>query len=193
MPTGRLRAVVYTRKHNNRTNGEWPCRHERHGQPNGGDEKLEQSAARKQPAAANASDLDLWLEKVEAMGELKRITAEVDPISKPRRSLIWSALEERAGAPGREHQGLIRPESAEQHDRPGPRVPPTATRTFYHSAQGGRRCCRRSSAQDGAEGTLLPDAAISNKQPRLTGDAIDIVVSRPARTVAARRGKHPHG
>ena len=47
--------------------------------PNGGDQKTEQAAARKQPAAANASDLDLWLEKVEAMGELKRITAEVDP------------------------------------------------------------------------------------------------------------------
>jgi hypothetical protein len=29
--------------------------------------------------AANASDLDAWLEKVEALGELKRITAEVDP------------------------------------------------------------------------------------------------------------------
>src|SRR5262245_48946933 len=28
---------------------------------------------------ANASDLDLWLDKVEALGELKRITAEVDP------------------------------------------------------------------------------------------------------------------
>src|SRR5260370_13707135 len=28
---------------------------------------------------ANASDLDAWLEKVEALGELKRITAEVDP------------------------------------------------------------------------------------------------------------------
>src|SRR5947209_20088586 len=27
----------------------------------------------------NASDLDLWLEKAEAMGELKRITAEVSP------------------------------------------------------------------------------------------------------------------
>ena len=27
----------------------------------------------------NASDLDVWLEKVEALGELKRITAEVDP------------------------------------------------------------------------------------------------------------------
>ena len=27
----------------------------------------------------NSSDLDLWLEKVEAMGELKRITAEVSP------------------------------------------------------------------------------------------------------------------
>src|SRR5437879_2097594 len=31
------------------------------------------------PRAPNASDLDLWLEKVEALGELKRITAEVDP------------------------------------------------------------------------------------------------------------------
>src|SRR5262245_10575390 len=31
------------------------------------------------PRAANASDLDAWLEKVEALGELKRITAEVDP------------------------------------------------------------------------------------------------------------------
>src|SRR3989304_4944499 len=28
---------------------------------------------------SNASDLDLWLEQVEAMGELKRITAEVNP------------------------------------------------------------------------------------------------------------------
>src|ERR1700731_4797228 len=28
---------------------------------------------------ANSSDLDAWLEKVEALGELKRITAEVDP------------------------------------------------------------------------------------------------------------------
>ena len=27
----------------------------------------------------NSSDLDLWLEKAEAMGELKRITAEVSP------------------------------------------------------------------------------------------------------------------
>src|SRR5262245_47774634 len=46
--------------------------------PNGGD-RTEPAAARKRTAAANASDLDLWLEKVEAMGELKRITAEVDP------------------------------------------------------------------------------------------------------------------
>src|SRR5262245_38057448 len=28
---------------------------------------------------ANSSDLDTWLEKVEAIGELKRISAEVDP------------------------------------------------------------------------------------------------------------------
>src|SRR5215469_10626074 len=31
------------------------------------------------PRAANSSDLDAWLEKIEALGELKRITAEVDP------------------------------------------------------------------------------------------------------------------
>jgi hypothetical protein len=28
---------------------------------------------------ANSSDLDAWLEKVEALGELKRTSAEVDP------------------------------------------------------------------------------------------------------------------
>jgi UbiD family decarboxylase len=31
------------------------------------------------PPRANRSDLDAWLEKAEALGELKRITAEVDP------------------------------------------------------------------------------------------------------------------
>src|ERR1700710_2271084 len=30
-------------------------------------------------SGANSSDLDAWLDKVEQMGELKRITAEVDP------------------------------------------------------------------------------------------------------------------
>src|ERR1700692_4638185 len=30
-------------------------------------------------SGANASDLDAWLDKVEQMGELKRITAQVDP------------------------------------------------------------------------------------------------------------------
>src|SRR5215472_19174373 len=34
---------------------------------------------RKAMGGANASGLDAWLEKVEALGELKRITAEVDP------------------------------------------------------------------------------------------------------------------
>jgi hypothetical protein len=29
--------------------------------------------------APNSSDLDTWVDKVEQMGELKRITAEVDP------------------------------------------------------------------------------------------------------------------
>ena len=35
--------------------------------------------AQKVTRGANSSDLDAWLEKVEALGELKRITAEVDP------------------------------------------------------------------------------------------------------------------
>lgn len=41
---------------------------------------LEKPKANKKPTAGtNSSDLDAWLEKAEAMGELKRITAEVDP------------------------------------------------------------------------------------------------------------------
>ena len=40
-------------------------------------EKFEPAKA--QARAPNSSDLDTWLEKVEALGELKRITAEVDP------------------------------------------------------------------------------------------------------------------
>src|SRR5437870_9138543 len=35
--------------------------------------------AKRVTRGANSSDLDAWLEKVEALGELKRITAEVDP------------------------------------------------------------------------------------------------------------------
>src|SRR6202521_2921187 len=36
-------------------------------------------AAAKPARGVNSSDLDAWLEKVEALGELKRISAEVDP------------------------------------------------------------------------------------------------------------------
>src|SRR5712675_917860 len=39
--------------------------------------RLKQADARAR--SPNSSDLDAWLEQVEAMGELKRITAEVDP------------------------------------------------------------------------------------------------------------------
>ena len=46
--------------------------------PSGDGKTVEQMRSRK-ASPANSSDLDLWLEKVEAMGELKRITAEVDP------------------------------------------------------------------------------------------------------------------
>ena len=45
----------------------------------GNDRELDRADVRKVARGANSSDLDLWLEKVEALGELKRITAEVDP------------------------------------------------------------------------------------------------------------------
>jgi UbiD family decarboxylase len=45
--------------------------------PDGGATTAEASDARER--APNSSDLDAWLEKVEQMGELKRITAQVDP------------------------------------------------------------------------------------------------------------------
>jgi hypothetical protein len=43
----------------------------------GNGQTVEQTTAPRR--GANSSDLDSWLEKVEALGELKRITAEVDP------------------------------------------------------------------------------------------------------------------
>src|SRR6266851_6477433 len=43
------------------------------------DQRLEQTAAKRPARSANSSDLDAWLEKVEALGELKRISAQVDP------------------------------------------------------------------------------------------------------------------
>jgi UbiD family decarboxylase len=41
--------------------------------------QADQRAAKRPERGTNQSDLDLWLDKVEALGELKRITAEVDP------------------------------------------------------------------------------------------------------------------
>src|SRR5205807_7576454 len=46
---------------------------------NGGDQKSSNADAGIPARGANSSDLDAWLEKVEALGELKRISAEVDP------------------------------------------------------------------------------------------------------------------
>jgi UbiD family decarboxylase len=43
------------------------------------EQKLDQSRPASAQRGSNQSDLDAWLERVEGMGELKRITAEVDP------------------------------------------------------------------------------------------------------------------
>ena len=45
----------------------------------GREQRIEQSDAGRPARGVNSSDLDAWLEKVEALGELKRITAQVDP------------------------------------------------------------------------------------------------------------------
>ena len=45
----------------------------------GGGQQGSQAEPRRVARGANASDLDAWLEKVEALGELKRISAQVDP------------------------------------------------------------------------------------------------------------------
>jgi UbiD family decarboxylase len=44
-----------------------------------GSDRDEVTSIPKPPRTANSSDLDAWLAQVEEMGELKRITAEVDP------------------------------------------------------------------------------------------------------------------
>jgi len=46
--------------------------------PHGSEPPAEQTQAAT-GRGGNASDLDLWVAKIEALGELKRITAEVDP------------------------------------------------------------------------------------------------------------------
>jgi 4-hydroxy-3-polyprenylbenzoate decarboxylase len=43
-----------------------------------GDPRVARRDSKPRPRGTNQSDLDAWLEKVEALGELKRITAEVD-------------------------------------------------------------------------------------------------------------------
>src|SRR5262245_17920596 len=45
----------------------------------GGGQERARTEAKTVARGANSSDLDTWLEKVEALGELKRITAQVDP------------------------------------------------------------------------------------------------------------------
>ena len=66
------------RKHQNKTGDDHGHeRHDRRGRQRAA--ARENRSATGSPRGANSSDLDAWLEKVEALGELKRITAEVDP------------------------------------------------------------------------------------------------------------------
>ena len=136
----------------------------------------------------NSSDLDVWLEKVEALGELKRITAEVDPDLETATHHLSGRQREEPGAAVREHQGPSRPPRALQHDR----LQPVALLPDDRREAGRRirwRRCRSCSRRWGARWRrrkCRPTRAICN-QNVVTGDAIDIRQFPGAAHVAARR------
>ena len=168
-----LHSLQRSQRQNNNRGAQ--CRNERHDQPEGGDQKREPATRAGSPAGANATDLDLWLEKVEAMGELKRITAEVDPDLEAATITYLVGVREKAGAGVREHQGPSRPQGALQHDRLQPLalLPDDRRGAGRSSAEGGAGAAEEARPQDGAEGSA---GRAGDLQPerRSTGDDIDI-------------------
>ncbi len=100
----------------------------------------------------NASDLDVWLEKADALGELKRITAEVDPDLETATITYLVGSRKKPGAAVREHQGPSRPPGALQHDRlqPVAVLPDDRRGAGRSSAQGGAAAAEEDRPQDAA-------------------------------------------
>ena len=133
------------------------------------------AGAKKIVRGANSSDLDVWLEKVEAMGELKRITAEVDPDLEAA-TITYLVGSEKSPALLFEnikgHPGHTR---ALQHDRlqPVALLPDDRRGAGRSSAQGGADPADRSSGARCRRRRSPPSSAICN-QNIVEGDAIDI-------------------
>ncbi|OLE18878.1 MAG: hypothetical protein AUG50_05120 [Betaproteobacteria bacterium 13_1_20CM_3_63_8] len=94
-----------------------------------------QGANAHSPRGSNSSDLDAWLEKVEALGELKRISAEIDPDleaatltyligSKKSPALLFENIK---GHPGRRCRKNSGARSRPRKSRP---IPQSATKTW---------------------------------------------------------------
>ena len=118
------------------------------------DQPREQGAANGSARGANSSDLDTWLEKVEALGELKRITAEVDPDLEAATITYLVGSEKIAGAVVRERQGPSGPQGALQHDRlqPVAVLPDDRRGPGRSSVEGGADPAEETRSQDAAEG-----------------------------------------
>ena len=104
--------------------------------------RLNQSSLKQTTASdrRNSSDLDIWLEKAEAMGELKRITAEVSPDLEAAHITYLVGLEKSPALLFENIKGHPGPQGALQHDR----LQPVAV------LPDDRRGAGRSSAQGGA-------------------------------------------
>ena len=137
---------------------------------------VEQPKSRPATDRRNASDLDLWLEKAEAMGEFKRITAEVDPDLEAAAHHLSGRPGKKPGVAVREHQGPSRPQGALQHDRlqPVALLPDDRRGAGRSSAEGGAAPAEEDRAQDGAG--------------RGAGRARDLQPEHRRR----RRDRHPH-
>ena len=141
-----------------------------------GGQPREPEAAKTPARGANSSDLDTWLEKVEALGELKRITAEVDPDLEAATITYLVGSEKSPGAAVREHQGASRPQGALQHDRlqPVALLPDDRRAAGRSSAQGGADPAEEARPQDAAEGSAGRERDLQPERRR------------------GRRDRHPH-
>ena len=116
----------------------------------------------------NSSDLDEWLAKVEAMGELKRITAEVDPDLEAATITYLVGQRKKPGAVVREHQGPSRTSRALQHDRlqPVAVLPDDRRRAGRSSAQGGAGAAAQDGPHHEAQGGAGGDRDLQSEHRR---------------------------
>ena len=155
--------------------------------PNGGAQGPEKTEVRRLPRGANASDLDAWLEKVEALGELKRITAEVDPDLEAATITYLVGGEKSPALLFENIKGHPGHKRALQHDRLQPVAVLSHDRRAAgrSSAQGGADPAAEARAQDAAQGGFARPGDLQPEHSRGRQDRHPHVPG--AADVAARR------